>query len=251
MTLYICSVNYKCIRFLTMSSVAPIALLTPIVASNAVFSVRRASKGVDAISENPLYAAANIDIAAGQVVKGTRAASQIASTSSSSVATSFKAATTSAADAIKAASNASKVVSGIGKVVQFTADHINPVICVGSAIKVAGDDDKVDEAARETLRLGSMFLFEKGAKNFIGMPVTKNFEGMNFTVKTEGLYKQVFSDKQISAIKDFCKTKECLKYVPSMAKGLLFVGASIAGYKFGNLLANEILGKDEVSHKTC
>ena len=55
-----------------------IALCSPIIASNAVFSARRASRGVDAIEENPFYAAANMDIAAAQTVKGGRAAKAIA-----------------------------------------------------------------------------------------------------------------------------------------------------------------------------
>lgn len=223
-----------------MSGVASIALLTPIVASNAVFSVRRASRGIDALAENPFYAAANMDIAAAQVVKGTRAASTIAASTGSE----FEAVTKSAAESIKAASKTNKLVSGVAKVVDFTADHINPVICVGSAIKVLGSDDKVNEAAAETIRLATMFGTESIASKFAGMPITKKINGKTFTLKRDGLYKKLFTEKQLAAVNDFCATKKYMKYAPSIGKGLFFVTASILGYKLGDKIANVILDRE-------
>ena len=56
------------------AAVETIALLTPVVTTNFVFSARRASKGIDAMGSNPAYGVMNMDIAGGQVLKGSRAA---------------------------------------------------------------------------------------------------------------------------------------------------------------------------------
>ena len=221
-----------------MSSISTIALCcAPIAASNAVFSVRRASRGVDAIDENPLYGAMNLDIAAGQTLKGTRAASALAVAADPSLAK----ATEGAAESIKNLSRTSKVFNGLGKIVKFTANNINPIICVTSGAKVLGSDDKLDTAARETLALSAMFSAEALAKKAIGMP---------YVEKGETKARNAYFEKQISAIEDFCSTRKLfnkysLKYAPGIGKGLFFVGASIAGYKLGSLLGNYLLGEQE------
>lgn len=239
------------------STIASVALFAPVVASNAVFSYRRASRGVDAIDENPIYAAMNMDIAAAQVTKGARAAkalSIVADNSSKEALELASNVTSGAAEKIKATSNLSKtakVIKGAQKVINFTADNINPVICVTSGIKVLGSDDKVDEGARETIRLSTMFGAEALTKRAVGMPYTKKINGKNVTFKREGLgekfYKEVFSQKQKDAIEQFAKTKSFMKYLPSTAKGLLFVGGSIAGYKLGDKIAESFLGPEKQS----
>ena len=55
------------------SGLSSIALFAPAIASNAVFSFRRASRGVDAIDENPIYGMMNMDIAAAQTLKAAKA----------------------------------------------------------------------------------------------------------------------------------------------------------------------------------
>lgn len=240
-----------------------IALSAPLVASNAVFSMRRASRGIDAMTDNPFYGAMNMDIAAGQTLKGARAAKAIAVATESGAEEVFS----GAANAIKDASNGHKFLAKAGKVIDFTADHINPIICATSAVKVLGSDDKTEAATRETIALTSMFTAENAAKKLIGMPKTvregynlqeKSFMGIKYnkkvggrkvTKKVDGLYKNnVFLDNQVSAFKDYCATKKLfnkisLKALPGLTKGLLFVGASIAGYKAGDILANTILGE--------
>ena len=69
-------------------------------------------------------------------------------------------------------------------------------------------------------------------------------------ITKDGLYKNnPFIDKQVSALNDYCETtKLCnksLKFVPGMLKGLGFVCASIAGYKLGMAVADQIIGKKE------
>lgn len=216
-----------------------IALFSPVVASNAIFSARRATNGINSMEKNPLFGVANMDIAAAQVVKGGRAAKAIAMTTDESFVDAFK----GAGEKIRKISKQSKLLKnvgdGVGKVVKVTANYINPVIIGAGALKVAGSDDKLDATAREATALTTMFGAEYAMKEFVGMPVTVNGK----VEHQDGLYKKLFSEKQIKAIKDFCATKKYLKCAPGLAKGLLFVGASIGGYKTGEGIANAILGK--------
>jgi len=221
------------------AGITSIALFAPIVASNAIFSARRASKGADAIGENPLYAMMNFDIAAAQTLKGARAIKGLAIANNANV----ELLENGAKEVIKGSSTTSKVLKGAGKIVNLTADYINPFICITSGFKVLKSEDKPNEAASEIIRLGTMFAFEKGAKAFVGMPYTEKVAGKTVTKSREGVYKKLFSEKQLNAVSDFCKTKKVLKYAPGF-KGLLFVGASIAGYELGDKIANAILKKD-------
>ena len=52
----------------------------------------------------------------------------------------------------------------------YTADHINPVIVGVSALNVASSEDKVDTWARESTGLLTMFGAEEVTKKIIGMP---------------------------------------------------------------------------------
>ena len=131
---------------MSTAGIASLALFAPVVASNAVFSARRAKRGVDAMDENPMFAIANFDIAAAQVVKGGRAAKGLAL----AMDPTMEVATKGAAETIKGASKSSPFVKGLSKVINFTADNINPVIIGAGAIKVLGSDDKIDATARES-----------------------------------------------------------------------------------------------------
>lgn len=223
-----------------MTGISAIALTcAPVVASNAVFSARRLDRGFDAIGENPLYGAMNMDIAAGQTLKGTQAATTLASVSNKEVAQTLQGAT----EAMKKASEGSKFLNGTGKVLKYTADHINPIICVTSGIKVLGSEDKVDTAAREVIALPSMFLAEKLARKAIGMPTFS---------KGKATSQKAFFENQIRTFDDYCQRnklfdKVSLKYLPGVTKGLFFVGASIAGYKLGNKVADCLLGEQKES----
>lgn len=233
---------------MSTAGIASIALFAPVVASNAVFSARRASRGIDAIEENPAFALANIDIAAAQILKGGRAVKGIALATdpvSGEIAQ-------GAADAIKEASKTNKLLKGTAKVISKTADYINPVIIGAGVLKVAGADDKVDEGARESTRLLCMFGAEAATKDFIGLPFTEKVNGKTIAKEREGSYKKlmnvVFKDEQRKAINDFVKTRKSVKYAIGGAKGLLFCGASIAGYQLGDKLANYILGEKKESN---
>ncbi len=227
------------------SGLSSIALFAPAIASNAVFSFRRASKGVDAIDENPIYGMMNMDLAAGQTLKAAKATKDMVQVSDAVTGETFK----GAEQAIKNMATDSKFLQGVGKVVKFTADNINPIICATSGVKVLYSDDRTDALARESLALTTMFSAEAAAKKFLGMPITKKIDDKKLTVARESLYSHnPFLKEQAAAIKDYCSTtklfnKISLKPVPGMLKGLAFVAASITGYQAGTALGDWILGK--------
>ena len=222
------------------------ALLTPIITTNLVFSARRASKGVNSMDENPAYGLMNIDIAAAQILKGTRAAVAFNPELEKNIY-----------DSVKGVTNVSKTAKGVYKILNFTADYINPVICLTSGIKVLGSDDKLDTAAREALALSAMFASEGAAKRILGMPVGKVINGKHIsTPKCEALYKEVgFLKKYLEKFDEVCANSKLfgkipLNGVPGAIKGMLFVLASIFGYKIGHAVANKLLGKENNNDKT-
>ena len=227
------------------AGLSSIALFAPAIASNAVFSFRRASKGVNAIDENPIYGMMNMDLAAGQTLKAAKATVDMIQASDKAAGETFK----GAEQAIKNMANEGKFLKGVGKVVRFTADNINPIICATSGVKVLYSDDKTDALAREALALTTMFAAEGAAKKFLGMPVTKKLNGQRVTMARESLYsKNPFLNKQALALKDYCSVnklfnKISLKPLPGLIKGLCFVAASITGYQSGSWVADKLLGE--------
>lgn len=213
------------------------ALLAPIIASNAIFSTRRASKGVDTMEENPLFGTANMTIASAQVLKSANAAQEVAQ--------SLGILSEGSTNLIKKASAKSKLIDNACKAYGFTSNNINSVICLAGLMNVLGSEDPIDEGARESLRLGSMFAFEKGAKSLLGMPKTEYVDGNLVASETESSLKKILNERQIKAINDFCATRKYMKYAPNFAKGVLFAGASIIGYKAGDSLSNKLLGEKE------
>ena len=225
-------------------TVSSLAIFTPLVASNAIFSARRATRGVEAMDENPILGAMNMTIAGAQVLKGVNAGADAARLTSPELNKTVE----GAAKSIKELSEKSKVVKYGGKALKFVADHINPIICAAGAVKVLGSDDKVDAGVRETFALGTMFLAEDTYKYIMGMPKTVNGKIKPMT----GLYKKrsPFLEAQANAMKEFCETKKLfnkipLKTLPGLLKGVGFAIASIVGYKLGSSIANCFLGKPE------
>lgn len=255
-----------------MTSGLAISGLIPSVVSSSIFSSRRANSGAEALSaSNPFVGAMNMDIAGGQVLNAARNVASLAGESQRPLAAQI----TSAEESIKALAKSDKIINGVGKVLNFTADHINPIICATSAVKVLTSDDKTDTAIREGLALGTMFASEATAKKVLGMPRIKKFDPKTMSISNEGIYKivdgkkeliakngkykilknnrlviqrdSIFSNKQVAAFNDFCATKrvfnKSLNFLPGALKGLGFVCASIAGYKIGSTIANGIIGE--------
>lgn len=228
-----------------MTAVSPLALSLPLIASNAIFCARRANRSAESIDENPVYSVANVDIALAQLIKGARAAKflSIASAETSAVTAAKMEAW---AEAVNKISNLNKFTKGVAKAVTFTADHINPVICVVGGLNALTQEDKVDALARESLALTTMFAAEGAAKEVIDMP---KFSGKDKIVASAGVHnKNPKISQWFKKLDDYCQKpimngKVSLRSVPGILKGLIFAGASIGGYKAGVGIGNALLGE--------
>lgn len=251
-----------------------ISALVPSITSSGIFSTRRANSAANA--SNPFVGAMNMDIAGGQVLNAAKGVSNIAKYSEGSISSGI----VSAEESIRNLAKTDKIVGGVSKVLNFTADNINPLICVTSGLKVATSDNKEEALVEEGCALGAMFGSEALAKSVIGIPKTMKFNEKTMTEKADGIYKLVngkeeliakkgeyklsgkqlvinrdglfknipWLKKQAEAIKDYSETKKVfnrsIKFLPGGLKGLGFVCASIGGYKLGLSAADIILGKE-------
>ena len=230
-------------------AISHIALYAPIAASSGIFAFRRAERGIDNIDENPLFGTANLFIAGGQIFKGIESAQQIIAKKAPVTGRSSKAIEAIGKN-IENATSSSKTLIRFSKIFKTASNFINPMICVASLIKVLGSDDKADAAVREALGLGMMFSCEAGAKALLGMPKTEIKNGIKTTLPRESLIKNLFNEGQTKAMKDFAASSKFISKISkspisSTAKGVLFVLASIGGYKLGSKLADWALGKSE------
>ena len=254
-----------------------ISAFVPSITSSGIFSTRRANSAAN--SSNPFVGAMNMDIAGGQVLNAAKGVSNVAKYSKGSISSGIL----SAEESIKNLAKTDKIIGGASKVLNFTADNINPLICLTSGLKVATSDNKDEALIEEGCALGAMFGSEALAKRVIGIPKSMKFDEKNMIEKADGIYKLVegkeeliakngeyklsgkqlvvnrdglykeipFLEKQANAMKDYCATKKffnkSIKFVPGTLKGLGFVCASIGGYKLGLSAADMILGKESVA----
>lgn len=230
-----------------MSALQTVALVAPTVAAQAIFSGRRAKKGAENIDEHPIFGLMNFDLALGQFLKGTRAARAAAVAINSGAAGNIQ----KTSDLAKNAATTVKKLGPIGELVDFTAYHINPIIWGAATVKGLGskDEDKPTAICRELMPVGTMRLCEEGCNYLVGMPITfKNaVTGVQENISRKGAYLEVFNKEQKKAITDFIETKKLFDKIPvknvaGAVKGILFVLASIGGYKLGEILANCVLG---------
>ena len=243
-------VVYKGIVFVA-AGIEALAILTPTIAAQTIFSARRLDKARKNAEDKPIYSVMNCDIAAAQILKGVRTAKSVAEVSGKDVK-----AFAGASNAIKELSNTHKAFGTLCKFIDITADHVNPVICLTSGIKVLSSDDKLDELTRETYALGAMFGAEALAKHVMGMPKAHKDKvtGEWVNEKVQGAYKDYkFVNDKVTAFQKFCKETVIgkkgmtpLKHLPGILKGLAFVSASIMGYKAGDAIATRLLGERPV-----
>ncbi len=226
-------------------AIEKVALYTPIIASSGIFAFRRANRGLDAMDDNPFFGTANLAIAGGQTLKGIKAAKDLTYTTQlPSAAESIQGAN----NAFKGISTSSKFLKSLGTAFNFISNHINPLICVASGIKVLGSDDKADTAVREILGDGTMFLFEHITRKAINMPVYKS--SLKDMLQASPGKANPFLEKQVGVVNDLLRETALFKKVSNSSvhgamKGLIFVLASITGYKLGNKIADLLLGKKE------
>ena len=213
----------------------------PTITSGTVFSMRRTNNAVEA--SNPFVSAMNLDVAGGQVFKAGESVVNVAKEAKGDWAK----------YALSASENIKNMSGGLLKVAQFTADNINPLICVTSGVKIATADDPTRTAMEEVPGVvGMLFVTEPMYKKFAGINKTERVNG-NLVAKEidakNPLYfkNNPFIEKQAAAIYDYCSVRKGLKHAPKILKGLGFVAASIFGYKSfkyaGSKCADAILGE--------
>lgn len=177
-----------------MSGLAISAFL-PSITSGGIFSTRRASSATSA--NNPFIGAMNADIAGGQALNVAKGVSNIAKYSNNTLSADI----ISAEESIKNLAKTDKVIGGISKVLNYTADHINPIICATGAVKVACSDNKKDTAIEEGTALGVMFSSEALAKRVIGIPNNTKFDAKTMIEKNDGIYRIVDGKETLIAEK--------------------------------------------------
>ena len=240
------------------AGIEAITLLTPVIATNALFAPRRLSKGFDAIDDkNTIYGLANMDIAAGQTLKGIKAGTNLVAREN-----------VSAYEMINNLNSKVSTVAGkhpflknIGKVVEFTSNNINPIIYLTGGIKVLSSDDKKSTLIQEGLGILTMRIFEVIANSILGMPkfIKDKVTGKMISENRVALYHKIpCVDKLTNSIKTKLSStnlfnKIPLKSAPSILKGIAFVLASICGYQLGSKIGNKLtssLIKDNKNNDT-
>jgi len=238
---------------MALSALSSIALFSPIIASNVIFSARRAAKGADSMEENPIYGAANINIAGAQILKGARAVKALAVAADPLLENINKGAKLNILqEYVPKKTNIllkNPALETAGRILDTTTRYINPVIVGTSAFNVATSKDKVDTWARESTSLLTMFGAEAFAKDLVGMPSFNTVNGKNKVnfrqARGTDFVKKLLSKEQCNAIQKALNKNKATKLAVSAGKGLVFAGSSILGYKAGNKISDAVLGEKE------
>ncbi len=222
-------------------AVSAITAFLPFVTSGSIFAPRRIGKGNG--RNNPILSIMDYDVAAGQTAKVVEGAANIAKETNAGLA----AKVAEKEKALNAFLKADKIANGAGKVLRFTMNNINPLIGATEAVKVAFADDKQSAAIISGCSFGGMLLGEGAAKRILGLSKASYKNGKYEITEREALYKRLpfYKQEQADAIKKFCETKTFMnkhvfKHAPKVAKGLLFVTASIGSYVTGNVIGEKI-----------
>lgn len=218
-------------------AVSAITAFLPFVTSGSIFAPRRIGKGNG--RNNPILSIMDYDVAAGQTAKVVEGAANIAKESNAGLAATIAEKEKSLSAFLKA----DKIAGGAGKVLRFTMNNINPLIGTIELGKVAfaKDEDRLRTALEGGCAFGGMLLGEGAAKRILGLSKASYKDGKYEITEREALYKRLpfYKQEQADAIKRFCETKTFMnkhifKHAPKVAKGLLFVVASIGSYILGN-----------------
>ena len=91
------------------AGISAIATLSPIMASQFIFSSRRLDRGLEALQSDPMTAVMNFDIATAQCAKGSKAALDVAKTTSAEM----KQVAQGISNTAKEVANSSKILKGV------------------------------------------------------------------------------------------------------------------------------------------
>lgn len=157
----------------------------------------------------------------------------------------FAATARSAVSVFEKLAKENKVLGYAGKCLQFTADHVNPLICASGVVKTAMADDKVHTGITEASALTGMFLGEAIMK--------EHFNGIFSEQNIKGLAKKASDKNILKSLADAVQTSKYTGKTASVIKGILFVCGSITSYamaqKAGNFYADDIIKKLGIEKK--
>ncbi len=152
--------------------------------------------------------------------------------------------TDGAIQAFNALAEHNKFLDYTGKTIRWAAKNVNPLICASGGLKVLMADDKPKAAVVETTSLATMFAGEKLMKTAL---LDGIMESKPVTSAINGLKKAKLTKPWMDVI---AKHNAGGK-LSTIARGVMFVGASIASYAAGQKIGEDIytqakatLGKD-------
>lgn len=194
------------------------------VTKNAIFSKRRLDKAVN--GDIGSYA-----VATGQIRNGVQAISNFDNA--------VGRAATTATKAFDAGAKATGALKYAVKGVNWAANHVNPLICVTSGIRVLRADDKKSEAINQAYALAGMFSFEKTSKLFLTPEGREKL--LKFGFGKEGISKKIMNVfAGLDKIAGAAGASKWVRIGIPVLKGIGFVCASIGGYALGSHIAGKI-----------
>lgn len=127
---------------------------------------------------------------------------------------------------IKTTDSTSKLFEYAGKAVNIAGKAVNPILCVASVARALSEDDKKSAFIQEAGAMGGMFLFEGITKSALNLTKKDtSFIGKFYNGIAKHITKGLKSTGLISKLPNN-------KYT-AILKGLVFVGASCAGFALG------------------
>lgn len=140
-----------------------------------------------------------------------------------------------AVNAFNSAAKNEALFKYMGKAVNFVGDHINPLICVSSGIKVLNSDDKASAFVTQASALSGMFFVEGMMKKHLQEGIDKTFE------KASALDEEKGAGKIAKRAVNFLEKHNLKGKLPKVLYGVTFVVGSCTGYNYGEKLGNAIV----------
>jgi len=140
---------------------------------------------------------------------------------------------------LNTAAKCNTVLGYTAKAVDWTSKHINPLICISGAVRVAQADDKKSEAIKQTSAISCMFGLEKTAKLFLTDEGQKKLISSNLS-KNKYVSKLLNFSQNLDKTAKAAGASKIAKFGIPIAKACAFIACSITGYKIGAALGDHI-----------
>lgn len=139
----------------------------------------------------------------------------------------------SAISAFNALAEHNKFIDYTGKAVKWATKNVNPLICASGGLKVAMSDDKPKATVVETASLATMFAGERLMKSAL----------------LDAVFDSKAANSAVKYLKDAKLSKPWMEVLSkhnaggklgTIARGVLFVGGSIASYAAGQKIGEDM-----------